>query len=323
MKKLILTGVVIMALFTLFGCGKKPVTDIIPDIRPESGGKVDHSFDAPKEIGSENIVAFCTHFYRNHVNIDYTSGQHYTFEVKKADDGTLILAETEALNIECTVPETIFKDIYDVIRGNNLFRLNGEDCYTAGLPPEYQPESLTAEFDSGEKLYFQTNGDPFASWTAELAEIFSKAFETAGDTTFRDLAVGIPMELGDARIWHIEFNETGMAKSPWIFIDEIQDEDEYACYMCDDQDGLHPYNDFIAPLEDGEKLINSLVDLGILTWDGFNRSRSSEPGLLDGDSRFFLVMYLDDGRSVRAEGYNSFPENYSEVKSLLYDFFDR
>ena len=62
--------------------------------------------------------------------------------------------------------------VQEVIDRFELAKLNGIDRVTAGLPPAFSPTRLSVDYASGERLYFQTNGDPDSPWTAAILEIF-------------------------------------------------------------------------------------------------------------------------------------------------------
>lgn len=315
----LLTGVMVLALFNLFGCGRKPLTN--PDPSTETGGKVDRSYDAPKIIDSKNIVSFKTLFFKFGIDGSYDSGRAYRFEATRKEDGTPVLAEVGQLGIQCEAGDDFFDEIYKVLCDYSLFELNGQDCYTSGLPPEYQPTSLTAVFDSGEKLYFNVNGAPDDDWSDVLAELFAETFAAAGDTSLKVTLLGEPFELGDAQVMQLKFTEIGMARMPWMIIEDMVG--EYVCYMCDDEDGLHPYNDFSISVDEARQFFDKLFELGIPRWNGFSRSRSLGSEVLDADTSFEFYMLLDDGREIRADGYNCFPENYDKMKLLLMDLWDR
>ncbi|MBR5257944.1 MAG: hypothetical protein IKV51_03245, partial [Clostridia bacterium] len=53
-----------------------------------------------------------------------------------------------------------------------LAKFNGVDRVTAGLPPQFSPARLSVDYASGERLYFQMNGDPGAEWPRALFELF-------------------------------------------------------------------------------------------------------------------------------------------------------
>ena len=99
---------------------------------------------------------------------------------------------------------------------------------------------------------------------------------------------------------------------PWYTIQK--GDDGYLC-MSDAEE---------SPVTEEElrKLASDLLSLDILSWDGFDESKSNDPGLLDGDSSFVLKIHMNDGQTVSARGYNAVPENASEVFLLLQDFFE-
>ena len=70
--------------------------------------------------------------------------------------------------IDATAAKALCFDLYVA----DASKLNGIDRVTAGLPPAYSPTRLSVDYASGERLYFQTNGDPKVEWPRALLEIF-------------------------------------------------------------------------------------------------------------------------------------------------------
>ena len=65
-----------------------------------------------------------------------------------------------------------------------------------------------------------------------------------------------------------------------------------------------------------EQVLNS-YEVG--SWDGFKRSALN---VKDGIN-FHLYIWLKNGKSIHASGYESYPKNYKEVRKALEEFFER
>lgn len=66
-----------------------------------------------------------------------------------------------------------------------------------------------------------------------------------------------------------------------------------------------------------EKLAEIINDYGIYRWDGFNKS---DDDILDGFS-FSLEVIYDDGKSIHANGYMKYPQNFDVCDSALTEVF--
>ena len=150
--------ILIIAAFMLVGCTQKE------DI--STGGKVDYSNDsAPKTIESKDITEFSTEFYIDADLLENTAYEgKYTFEIK---DNIL-----DAFGYKEEVNDSLMSDVQTIIDRYSMVENNGINCYTSGLPYEYQPCYLDAVYESGEELYFRMDNDPDAFWTKRLYEIF-------------------------------------------------------------------------------------------------------------------------------------------------------
>ena len=67
-----------------------------------------------------------------------------------------------------------------------------------------------------------------------------------------------------------------------------------------------------------DRIIEVIDNNEVLSWDGFN---GHDPRALDGWS-FHLRINFENGSQLRAEGENSFPENYSEVRKEFYNLIN-
>lgn len=146
------------------------------------GGTVDHSDpDAPKEIQSDDLVFLSVSFFRYEEVETEREGAEYHFELRK-EDGKVTLSEDECYKISCEVEEEVLAGAQKIIRQYDLVLNNGTDRYTRGIVPEYGPFSLTADYASGEKLYFHMNIDPYEDWTWAFLKYFRRVFADHGFT---------------------------------------------------------------------------------------------------------------------------------------------
>ena len=172
MKKKLLSLLTMCALL-LSGCGAN-------EEPPECGGTVDRSDpNAPKTISSTELTKLTAHFFR----FGGSDGGYYDFTLERDESGALILSEDSTFKVSDTADDALLEKVQSIIAANDLAARNGTDCYTEGLPDPYQPCRFTAEYASGEKLFFSENNDPEAQWSAQLLALFR-----------RTLAVNYPME---------------------------------------------------------------------------------------------------------------------------------
>ena len=172
MKKILAFCLSLMLLLT--GCSS--ATNL-----PECGGKVDHSDkNAPKVIKSTELTAVSARFYLYDDVDKGGDGSSYDFTLKRNDAGTLMLNEDSAYHLSAAVGDEVLLQAQEIIERNKLAALNGDDCYTSGLPEEFQPCSFTADYASGERIYFHLDNDPSAEWSSELLNCFRHAFADAG-----------------------------------------------------------------------------------------------------------------------------------------------
>lgn len=170
---ILLLGVTVMLGF--FGCGNPPVC----------GGRTNNTNPrAPKVINSRELVSFSAKFYLYGEYGSEGDGT-YWFEVKKADDGKLMLTEKyHFYDLKCEAGDNLLSELQKVIVKYDLVKQNGVEEYTNGLPPEYQPCFLTADYESGEHLYFCTNNNPQAGWAKDVFKLCANEFAAHGDTSF-------------------------------------------------------------------------------------------------------------------------------------------
>lgn len=147
--------------------------------RPVRGGIVDKSDKkAAKVIKSETIVKFFAKFYL-YGKMGRESDSSYEICFQKENDGKYILSE-EKHQISCETDEYFVKNIQKVIVKHNLFSSNGIHRYTQGLPVQYQPSTLRAEYESGEVLSFTVNNDPDSEWAGDILELVGEEFSRHG-----------------------------------------------------------------------------------------------------------------------------------------------
>lgn len=186
MKKLKTLVLICMVLVVaMIGCnnmdeqGMKD-SDIVKEERG-TGGKVDRSdYNAPKEIKSENLISFsCNYFLYGELGREFDSS--YGISVKKNSDGKYILCG-EVHDISCDTNEEYLRKVQKIIKENNFASINGVNSYTNGLPSEFQPCYFSAEYDSGEKIYFSVDNNPQSNWGKELLRITQAEFTAHGIT---------------------------------------------------------------------------------------------------------------------------------------------
>ena len=139
---------------------------------PICGGVVDRSdHSAPKAIASKEITSFSTSFWRYDEDSPNHEARRWCISVAKDDAGEL-WAEINGNKAKIRGGNALLTEVQEVIDRFGLTKRNGVDRITSGLPPQYGPTWLKAEYASGERLYFQTNGDPDSPWTAAILGIF-------------------------------------------------------------------------------------------------------------------------------------------------------
>ena len=178
--------------------------DISTGEEPVTGGIVDETdFDAPKTIESEDLTDLTVSFYAYG---EYFSddGGVYHYELHR-DDGRVTLAETDYYNVSAEVDGKVAEEAAALIRKYDLAASNGVNRVTAGLPPEYQPCSLTADYASGEVLSFRKDGDPEDEAMKAFRKLFNRAFTEAG---VRETAPD-PEDLAVSQ-FSVEFNEEAL-----------------------------------------------------------------------------------------------------------------
>ena len=169
-----------MALSALGGCGKTPDPAPTPDPEHIEGGTTTRrDDDAPKEIASKELTGFSVNVYLQ----DRWSGEEdhfFEFLIEEDDAGKLIASEKNT-GVSAEADEKLLSALQDVIDENELVKMNGLYDVTAGLPPEFQECFFTANYASGEKLYFTINNEPAAKWGIGIYDTFASWFSEQGN----------------------------------------------------------------------------------------------------------------------------------------------
>lgn len=133
------------------------------------GGQINNTdYSAPKTIESTELVEFSTEFFL-YDKYDDNRSTTYSFRIVKDEGDTdYYLIATGDYNVKAYVDESIFDGIQEIIEEYQLAKSNGIDQVTAGLAPEYAPMFISAEYASGEKLYFRENGNPYSEMTLKI-----------------------------------------------------------------------------------------------------------------------------------------------------------
>lgn len=142
-------------------------------IQPEEDGGINDNTDhsAPKSIASREITAFYTHFCCEDPDDPSHNGVH-RFEIIKNDSGTLMLTASGVIKGSTEVNLSLLEKVQDIIERYDLVKQNGISCITKGLPVQYSPCSLSAEYASGEQLNFTIDGCPDEQWCIDLKNLF-------------------------------------------------------------------------------------------------------------------------------------------------------
>ena len=161
-----------------FGCRRTPRPGEHVDVI-DGGTRDESDYDAPKEIESHELVSFETEFFRNSDWV-YDKERYYDFKLKKSEDGTFVVTEGYNDDLRSETDADFAAKLDQLIRDQDLIRLNGMSRQTYGILPEYGPYLLRAEYASGEKLYFYINDDPNAAWTFAMLDLFAREFGAHG-----------------------------------------------------------------------------------------------------------------------------------------------
>ena len=146
----------------------------------EDGGVKDNTnLSAPKAISSREITSFYTHFFCEDPNDSSHTGA-YRFQISKNDSGKFLLNAAGVIKGSIEAKVALLESVQQIIERHELVKLNGINCVTQGLPVQYSPCSLSAEYISGEQLSFTTDGSPDFLWCLELKNLFIDAIHKSG-----------------------------------------------------------------------------------------------------------------------------------------------
>lgn len=178
---IIITGLILI--LSIFGCkGKKMEKD-----EPLCGGVTDKTdLNAPKVIESTDIESYFSCFYL-HKYGDPVKCEQLRFSVNKNEDGVLT-AKEELTGSVAEADEELLNSLQKIIEKNKLVEKNGIYRTTAGLPPEFDPVTVTVNYKSGESLTFTENNDPTSVWADEITAVFTDWFEKKGVNNLRKYA---------------------------------------------------------------------------------------------------------------------------------------
>jgi len=159
-------------LFNLFGCDKK-------EEEPTSGDNttvIDEN--APKKIESKKI---CELYAPMNIATRWHGDEDHDFEFEiKKDEKGILTAYENVTGIFAECDEDLLYDLQAVIDKRDLASLNGVYDVTAGLAPEMEEKQFRVEYESGEKIEFTRNNQPYSLWGEEFYDVFAKWFEEKG-----------------------------------------------------------------------------------------------------------------------------------------------
>lgn len=138
---------------------------------------------ASKKIKSDKIVYFHTKFFlepKDEYEEEHEKARGYIFEVKTDKDGKILLSEDYYDPVSCETDEAIFSKLQKIIEEHDLVKMNGVSNYTQGLPPEFSPAFLEAVYDSGEKLDFCFDNNPYDDWSRDIMRLLMDELADCG-----------------------------------------------------------------------------------------------------------------------------------------------
>ncbi|MBQ8706701.1 MAG: hypothetical protein IJ523_01270 [Succinivibrionaceae bacterium] len=156
------------------------------------GGIVDNSDpSAPVVIESGELVRFQATFY---LRDRWTAGDQHNFDFAVEPDGSGQLMLTEKISgFSMAADGKLLEKLQKVITRRKLAEKNGVNRYTAGLPPEFQPNRFLAGYASGEKIFFVTDNDPVAAWAEDVYQIMADYALACGSDAFYPPAETAPV----------------------------------------------------------------------------------------------------------------------------------
>ena len=163
-----------LTIFGFGGCRGKP------PLAPVTGGVTDKTDrKAPKVIESKDISDYYAAFLLSGEWSQGNKNVFYTFAVKPDDSGVLTATES-VTGTSAPADKELLDALQAIIDECKLAEWNGEYRITAGLPPEYQPSTLTVNYASGEKLTFTLNNEPSWEWSRATYLAFANWFAARG-----------------------------------------------------------------------------------------------------------------------------------------------
>ena len=127
--------------------------------------------NAPKEIQSKNIVEFSAYFCAYN-RFGGNRPEFHNPSVKKDSNTGEFVLSVDGRDLK--TDKDFMDKLQELIDKNHLVSENGHSLRVDGLPPEYQPYSFKAVYDSGEELSFNVGGNPGAPWCVDLRKLLCK-----------------------------------------------------------------------------------------------------------------------------------------------------
>lgn len=141
---------------------------------PLCGGVTDRTDrTAPKSIASREITELRASFWME----DGGRGARWDIRASRDGSGGVSVTLGGGMQGQASAGAALFDDVQEVIDRFALAKSNGIDRVIAGLPPQFSPSRLEVGYASGERLYFQKNGDPDAGWPKAMLDIFLTPFK--------------------------------------------------------------------------------------------------------------------------------------------------
>ncbi len=292
---------------------------------PCCGGVTDNTdHDAPKEIRSKTIVDFAAGFFLYDRWGGRTGGRTCFFTVKKEGDA-FYLKESYGKKEKLLAPPDLLQKVQEVVDRHELVRLNGVHRHTAGLPYEFSPAFLDAEYDSGEVLSFSMNGDPYAEWAADLVDLFGAVYAAAGDRSFLP-----PVEALTVTRCILEYTKDGIFTqySDCYLYEGENGEEQVLRYIrfVFDRNRQETVSEVWMPFTEGFfEGIGKIVEAY-----GFLKSRQSGGGAVmaaapepDSDETFRLYLEMKDGYRPQVETKKASEiEKYRPLREALSAYLD-
>lgn len=167
----IIAGLMAAVGLLLAGCGHVSDQEPLEAAEEDDGAKNDTSYDAPKTIGSTQIIAFRCNFSGFTMDREDTrlAGQAYQLEAKLENGAvkgsyyayTCFDGEKKLFRASHAFMDALQR----VVSEHDLARHNGLSCHISGLPEDCGAY-LQVEYASGERIYASDNESCFLSTEA-------------------------------------------------------------------------------------------------------------------------------------------------------------